>query len=153
MAVVLGVRSFRIGIGAEDGDGRVDANQISADRIVQALPVGLRWPRGIGRAATTESASGRSGISEEAARQHRQQRRRSDCFQECSSVHWIRVFRILHATADITMRVRTRSLTRISIISRRIAKELQREKDSMAEGSEFEPPVPVSKLSDDNVML
>jgi hypothetical protein len=31
--------------------------------------------------------------------------------------------------------------------------ELRTEKDSMAEGSEFELPVPVSKLSDDNVVL
>ena len=31
--------------------------------------------------------------------------------------------------------------------------ELQTEKDSMAEGSEFELPVPVSKLSDDSIML
>src|SRR5262249_56456257 len=52
------IRCGAIGIGAEYGDGRVDANQSSADRIVQALPVGLRWPRGIGRTATTESASG-----------------------------------------------------------------------------------------------
>jgi hypothetical protein len=31
--------------------------------------------------------------------------------------------------------------------------ELQTEKDSMAEGSEFELPVPVSKLSDDSILL
>ena len=31
--------------------------------------------------------------------------------------------------------------------------ELQTEKDSIAEGSEFKLPVPVSKLSDDSIML
>ena len=37
-----------------DTEREIYRNQISADRIVQSLPFRLRWPRGIGRTATTE---------------------------------------------------------------------------------------------------
>jgi hypothetical protein len=61
---------------------KVYRNQISADRLIELLPRRLRWPGGIGRTTPAEIRTRRQAV-----RQNRQERRRSHCFQECSSVH------------------------------------------------------------------